>query len=289
MVPAPFSKEDAMSGGFSLSPGLCNAQSEGLSFGQYSQSGTLLGLSGTANVKSSWTQIGSALQFDASMIEVFMSYVNQGDTDYQYSVDIAAGPSGSQMTLLSNIPMSGNSPSNYGTSYFFAFLPIILSTGTVIWGRCVGNATPANSTINLGVNTFDTNFVSKESYLGFDTYGNTGTGTGTVVTPGNGVKGSWTQIGGLTYKEYQGLLFQFDYADSTVSHGYVLDLAVGPSASQIIVLRNIPWLISGPAIRVPQSSWFYEMTIPAGTNFWIRASDVSGSAANFGITIFGAY
>jgi hypothetical protein len=68
----------------------------------------------------------------------------------------------------------------------------------------------------------------------------------------------------------------------------LLDIAIGASGSEKIILSNYSWIWTGVEAAGTAPSPFFAIPIPAGTRISARIA-VSSGAANFGITAYGVY
>jgi hypothetical protein len=272
-----------MSGGWSHSAGLCYAQDFG------GLTGTSAAPSATVNTKGSWVSMGTLTQGCSSFL-LRIAYVNAGQADYGCSVDVGIGASGSQQVLVSNINLTLQ-PAGLGqaTVWQHAF-PVSIGQGTQVWVRSAVNVASFTGSILCWFTPYDSAFVSFGECTGVETLGATATaGRGTAVTAGttnSGTKGSYAQLGTAT-KDYVGFLLNQDMANNATNEsGNLLDIAIGPSGSQTVILSDLEIYQGG--VEAPSDFEFIAIPIPAGSAVWGRAASIA-PATSLGLTLYGVF
>lgn len=271
-----------MSGGWSQSGGMCFAQDFG------GLTGTNAAPSATANTKGSWISMGT-LTGGCSSFLFRIAYVNAGQADYGCSVDIGVGPSGSQLALVNNINLTLQPAGlGQGTIWQHAF-PVSIAPGTQVWVRSALNVASFSGSILCWFTPYDTSFVALGECSGVETLGATVTGRGTAIVAGatqSGTKGSYVQLGTAT-RDYVGFLLNQDLAhNGTNESGNMIDISIGASGSQVVILPDIEIYQGG--VEAPSDFEFVAIPIPAGSAVWGRSASIAPDV-NFGLTLYGVF
>ena len=262
-----------MPGGFQIGPDMAAALDIGAVLS--SSTGTTL-TAGTANVKGSWSALTSALPWDCDALAIELVGPGTGATGL---LDIAIGPSGSEMVLFGNIGYSIGA--NYAAK--LPLIPVALPAGTRIAAR-VQSAT-ASQTVAVKLTAMAATANQMTGYAGGDSIGAvTASSQGTSVTASAtaNVKGSFTTLappsgGSLTVRDYAGLVVGVCYG-STIA--FLTDIAIGASGSEIIIAPNLSTNL-GSYMHLP-------IPIPKGTRLSARVQASSGGVAAK-ISILGLY
>lgn len=274
-----------MPGGFPFALQVCNAVNYGTAT-TGGEPGTSVFTGGSANTKGSWTQITAATTADACLLIVQFAPFD----DPPFAVDIGVGASGSEVTIASNLVL--NSTTN-STEYM---IPCQIPAGARIAARA--QAPGVSFEMTLSVIAFDGSFSMYEGYAGIDSIGfNTATTTGTVLTASNTpyTKGSYVQLTASTSRDYAGLIVGYDSGTTVTDFNYFLiDIAIGASGSEIVILPNLIWNYNASTITGdPPNSPFIPISVPSGTRLSARATTTFGNvgttAVAVGVTLYGIY
>src|SRR5579871_3092164 len=274
-----------MSGGFPFLPGLCNGKSIGAGTGLFVNGGTNIAPSATANTKGSWTQLTASCPIDADMIEISIVCAELQNTELADAVDIGIGSSGNEIVIFNNLMAVCQSRfTNPRSTYVF---PCSIPAGTRISARSQSIAASGGG-VYMSIRVFQTGFQGQGGASGVDAIGfNAAATTGVAITPGNGAKGSWTQIVASSSVDYAGLAMCIDNGPASSSAIYLIDVGIGGSGSEQII---VPDVLTGNNYGQLTPPPTYMVPIPAGSRIAVRADDVSsGSGVSFGITIYGIY
>ena len=108
---------------------------------------------------------------------------------------------------------------------------------------------------------------------------------GTNVTPGNGVKGAWTQLIAATTALSYAIIFVV--SDTQSGGNFWFDIGVGPAAAEVAVIKDIRCSITtnvgltAPVFVVP-------IVIAAGSRIAVRAqADFAAAAIAVNVTVLG--
>lgn len=159
--------------------------------------GVLLTASATANTKGStvtmWT--GASITDDVYGIGITFCGGNASATVRRYLADLMVDPAGgtSWAAKISNLYV--NSPALTGGGYRY-FFPLFLKAGTSIGMACQSNV--ASATMRVAIQLYGKPTHPELVKVGcrVETFGaNTATTSGTAITPGNAVLGTYTSVG----------------------------------------------------------------------------------------------
>ncbi len=246
--------------------------------------GVSLSTIASVNTKSSWTEIVASSGIHAHGIVLSM-YIN-GNTATMGLVDIGIGGSGSEVVIIPNYPVQriGSNPASSG-SYFF---PVTIPVGSRISARFQQSAN--QMTVSCGIQLLGAPFNSVWSGTRCATYGpNTGTSKGIAVAAAASAntKGSWFEITASTEFASQYLVLS-TLNDGTSSSSHLLDLAVGASGSEQIIIPNLLLhnvtgsLMSNARVCIP-------FALPAGVRLAARIQSNNANAVlSTSITVVGS-
>ena len=233
--------------------------------------GTTVTAGATLYAKGNWAQLGT-LSADVTLLHISAgSYVASKSS----LLDIGIGPSGSQVPIFTNLPVHSSTVSGN----LDIVVPIDIPKGTVLWARC--NANAASNVIYVKANGFSGGFLQPAGYAGGDTVGYTQSWGTTITSGAANTKSSFQALTAGTTRDYSGIIVMA--GATTLSAGTLLDIAIGPSGSQQIIVPNIQIGYAAPYPAIPLPMW-----IPAGTPIWARSqSTIATSAAS--ASILGLY
>lgn len=252
--------------------------------------GTLITGSGSTFTKSAWAQLTASTASDLDWLLVSAESTTTGGT--AFAIDVGIGGAGSETVILANLNYSD--PVGGANNYF---LPVSIPAGTRVAARMSsGNA---GDTFRILLHGFEDTYHSAGSGSAVDTYGfSTLTNLGTAVDPGAtaNTKGAYSQIVSSTTNDLAGFIVIIDAQDHTTGSvgtiQWLLDVAVGASGSEVIILPNlyqIGFAAAGGINLMIQQQTYYPIPILAGTRIAIRAQCSVNTASDrlLGITIYG--
>lgn len=271
-----------MSGGWGQSAGLTRTDDFG------ALTGISATPSNTINTKGAWISVGT-LTADCSAFLLKINYTNNGQADFGAQVDIGIGGVGSQVVLVPTINLTNTS--FFTADIFQHLIPLALPAGTQLWCRSAVRIASFTGSIKCWITPFADTFLSDGAFTGIDAIGSTGVGSGTVITPGSnltGTKGSYATLNTTagTARDYAGFFLAFDLAHNVVNEsGNVLDIAIGASGSQKIIVPDLFIYIGG--VEAPNDLEYLPIPLAAGTQLWCRSA--ATNAGNFGVTLYGVF
>jgi hypothetical protein len=240
--------------------------------------------SASANTKSAWFSMGT-LTTDCLALLLRVGYLNNSGTDHGVLHDIGIGAAGSQVVVVSNIVQG--QPAGTALTNFVLFqhvLPLSFPAGTQLWIR--SSVDVASSTPHLGgsFTPMGSAFNQMQEFAGVETVGQVGTGTGATLIGGAGAKGSYVQLGTST-QDYAAMFLCFDFAAQSGTIRGLIDVAIGASGSQQIIIPNVS---AGPGDGFSYMDLEpVPVQVPAGTKIWGRFSNLDGSTNSIGLTAYG--
>lgn len=269
-----------MPGGFSDNLDICN--------------GTDVGTSTAASRGTSVTigahTVGSFVQLIASTAaDCCWMMVQIGPPDGSANVcamDIAVGASASEKVIFQELVASGSTNIEGSVHYL---LPCSIPAGTRISARGAGNV---SDSAFVSIILFDGAFTQIEGAAGVDAIGYvSATGLATAITPSATVntKSAYTQLIAATNVDYCGLILNYsNLAASVTNADYLVDIAIGTSGSEVVIIPNVH-ITPGGFILSPNVTGPLWIAIPAGTRIAARAQASVASSTAFGLMVYGIY
>jgi len=275
-----------MPGGFPCGLELCNAQSS------ISGSPSSKGTSITAGHGSygSWTQIIASTSYDACWINVRIWPTN--NSSFRTFTNIGVGSGGNEVAIASDLYASSGTA---GTSFCEYWIPCCIPAGTRISAQCNNSATTDSN--NVQITLYDGAFTMMEGAAGLDSIGGSPP-TATDVDPGGSAStyGSWTQLTASTPRDYMGLLIcvgqnSTDNAAYLASTPCYVELAVGGSGSEQLIVPDYGFASSNPPNITSQWCPFLPIPIPSGTRISARVAQGNTTSGTrvVGVMAYGVY
>jgi hypothetical protein len=244
--------------------------------------------SASANVKSAWFQVGQVGASGCNALLLRLIYLNNSGSDTGVQWDIGIGPAGSQIVLIPNV--NQGQPSGTPQTNIIIFqhvIPVSIPAGTIIWARAAVNVASSTPHLACSCSPINAAFGSDLEFAGVDAIGVTATGKGTALTGAANAKGAYVSLIPATARNYCGFFLTFDYAGTVGSVDTQIDLAIGASGSQHII---VPDLVIGPNVGFSAVDCeFLPIPIPAGTQIWARSANNDGSTSKIGVSLYGVY
>lgn len=251
--------------------------------------GTAVTANASANTKGSYTQLIASTGFDANGIIIMLDDMTAA---VDYLIDIAVGAAASEVVKISNLLATGGTGSIvYGAYYYF---PIRIAAGSRISARC--QCSTGGNIIRVSALLLGNSMQGAEGLAVVTPYGDTTADSGGIsIDPGGTVntKGSYTQITASTTYPIRFLVFAIGNQLNNIrtSQSWLVDIAVGAAASEVVKIPNIPLNCStSPDIITPQTMCI-PVNIPAGTRLSVRAMSDGNDATDrlFDIVLYGVY
>jgi hypothetical protein len=226
----------------------------------------------SAHTKGSWVEIVPSAPNGVVGIDL---YVMHGGGSTEYLVDVGIGAAGSEITIAANLSYASINVYSYRNAQVY-HIPIAVAAGTRIAVR--NQSVLANKTmvcaIGLSINTVNTvSPFAAVLTLGADT-ANT---RGTLVEPGASAntKGAYTQFTASSTIHTKGFLVGMMSGNNSAPAecGWLLDIAVGDSGSEVVIVGDIPFNVHSQYILtiMPVITKFIPVSIPIGTAISMRA------------------
>lgn len=256
-----------------------------------SSTGPVILTGGSTFTKGAWVQIVASLTQDTSWMLFYIETENSPGS--AYAVDIGIGGSGSEIAIVNNLFF--NEVVGGGRRYMF---PLTIPAGTRVAARAAGNS--ASSNVSVCFTVFSDSYQSAGCGSAIDTYGfNSATIQGVAIDPGAtaNTKGAYSQIVSATTADTAGIFVNFDTQNNTTgstnSSTQLIDIAVGASGSEIVIVPNT--LLSsfqstgGESIQMSGYLPYMPIQIPAGSRLAVRSQCSTNVSPDrlFGCTIWG--
>lgn len=236
----------------------------------------VLSASGSADTKSSYTQLVASAPFDVGGL-ILCCQINNNSSQL---LDIAVGGAGSEVIVVPNLLVAGSGGSGV---HFIAqkFVPIFIRKGSRIAVRFAGSG--ASAFFNLKTLLMQLGgFALLQPPQKYEDWGTVVSGSkGTVITTnttGN-VKGSYAQLIAATGLTSRWVIMS--YGIGSVAD-LATDIAIGAAGSEQIIFPN--WYTTNetaaPYLLLP---WY----VRKGSRIAARAAQGSAGAATVGLQILG--
>lgn len=92
-------------------------------------------------------------------------------------------------------------------------------------------------------------------------------------------KGSYTQFTSSTTYPASGIYLNTGYSVSSAD--YLFDVAIGGAGSEVVIISNILHSVTSGSGRMIGSSYFFPISIPAGTRLAARSQNSQGGAGHY--------
>ena len=236
-----------------------------------SQGGSSLGANftcGANDAKASWTELNASLTRDYAGFVLQIG--DMGTANQTYLIDIAIGGAGSEKILVENVYVDASGTFYAGDNFDF---PIVLPKGArlAIRGQ---TSNGSNVTVRAQIHGITAAWPDMPGFSKMETIGaDTANSKGTSVDPGAtaNTEGAWTQIIASTTDDIAGLMLNLGSDGTIVSGRLLIDIAIGASLSEQIVVEDYTFAQSAGAERTFRNVAFFPIEIPAGTRIAIRA------------------
>jgi hypothetical protein len=225
--------------------------------------------SASLHTKGSWVTMLDPIPYDTDWIAISMNGVGISATLTDALVDIGVGAAGAERVIIPNL-LAGWS----NNIVRCMTIPLRVPKGTRITARAQSLISADIVTVSLAILAGGPMGNLIGGFVGCDAYGiNIGSPTvsqGTSITSGaSGAEGAWTNVGGVTSREYCGLGFlaQGGLADTTITarvHTY--DVGYGG----VKLMEYGCGVLGTEMVLGPFPSWPYFGCIPAGVQLQIR-------------------
>lgn len=221
---------------------------------------------GASDSKSgTWTQIVAATAEDASGILVIITDAQNDDA----LIDIAIGGAGSEKVLLSNLIFSGR---DFTSIHYYFPIHIPKGTRLSVDGQ---NSAAAPTAMKCQIILFTQGFNPGGALGIVDTYGaNTGDSGGTEIDPGGtaNTKGGWTEVVASTSRPIRYINMAFGFRDTFTQTDkyYRVDLGVGASTAEKVIIGDIVFVKSSTTDIFLPSNMGFPVSIPSGSRLSVN-------------------
>ena len=232
---------------------------------------------GNSNSMSSWNQIVAATANAASGFWV-CAYIRSANG--AYLVDIGIGGAGSEIVIVPNLNLDRSA----GVTIWI-YIPIALLSGTRIAARAQTALTSGTNNVDVGIYLIDQGFMPSAPMgqaiaLGANAAASTGT---QLPDPGATAhtKGAWVSMGApaIPVRWLYAIPGMAGAARAGITK-YLMDIAIGNTGSEIVILPNLFFLDPATSVFTPGILGPFPVSIPAGTQISARFQCSSTNAAD---------
>ncbi|MDE2105598.1 MAG: hypothetical protein KGL39_50695 [Patescibacteria group bacterium] len=227
-----------------------------------------------------WTQLTASSPFQASAIWLLPFFGGSAGAPAAASWNIGIGPSGSPQIIVPNLAVC--------TGYDAAGLlddyrryPVDIPAGSAIYAQVAAS----DSSTNMQLYAMLEGGGIKNPSIGgnITAYGMSSNTTGTGVALPTSGSTAWTQITAATTQDIKQAILNLQYV-SNVAGRYTLDLGIGPSGSEQVMVPTLPFITragsSTNGDNLSPSFLALPVSIPKGTRISFRVNWVGGTGTN---------
>jgi hypothetical protein len=252
--------------------------------GESGGSGTTVTSNASANVKGSYTTIGTAnFAYDGFWLHITNT---QGGTAYRYMVDLAVNNGGSDQIIVADMYYDGSIGGAYYTSVgaLPSFIPVVVPKSATLKARC--QASTGSGTVAVAVQGVqgDGRLIRPFRGLVNDTPFTNSDPTNSVTSSGTSV-GSWGQIIASTSLRYSAIYFATSLAGITAAApiGHRIDIGWGAAASERVLFSIVSASYSAPPVYSGGALGPYPCDLPSGTRLAVRVQSSYASSTLYPI------
>lgn len=232
---------------------------------------------GASNTKGVYAQVTAALAYEAHGVWIWAtSATHLGAANNSWLLDIATGAAAAETVVIPNVLAGAKETGTLVAFPLLGYFPIRIPKGSRVAARLQANAAvPSPATAE-----FRFMFV-RESQLGvfphtklLDLGAQTANGRGQdlAVLGATNTKGAWTTITASCPQALQGVVVSVQGGTDTAfaSAWGVLDVGVGPAASEVVRLGDLPLRFNANEAVAMLWPGFYPMNVRAGDRIAVR-------------------
>ena len=228
--------------------------------------------SNTPHTKGSWTELTASLA--RTCAGFWFNLNNNVSGPDQLLMDIGVGASGSEQVILSNVYLKWGGSHDLGE---YVYIPLTIPAGTRVTARCqtrqaISTSDPWCEIIFEAKGLICDQGLSTSETFGATTSNTTGVVIDTGATPH--AKGAWVQLTSGLGRDARALVLcvAMDMDNSTLTTRWLIDIAVGASGSEQIILPNILFSLDGSGVGQMRPGFYgpIPVEIKAGTRIAAR-------------------
>lgn len=225
----------------------------------------------SANTKGAYTEAIASTSEEVTSLRLY--YEGGAGANQDSLVDIAIGAAASEVVIVSNLALSR--PGSIENGPCWVDIPIHIPAGTRVAVRRQDSTGGGSIVMGLICQTGKA-LTYGRSFSKAVTYGvNTGDSGGTSIDPGGSAntKGSYVQLTASTTAPIRYLILCLQGQTNAVRtfSRFLIDVAIGAAASEVVLLQDIPAVASGNSDYVVPTWAAFEVSIPAGSRIAVRA------------------
>lgn len=248
---------------FSIAPGYTFIES----FGADTATSTVDKLTGLTGSVSGWTELIASTAADCDLLELYLA--NGSTAKGNLAVDIGVGAANFEELIVEDFTVAGKGNGLRDKRSFL--MPLHIPKGSRLAIRARYTKSSPTEVEYLG-QLYAASFTDQKGFSFSTVYGIV-SGKGTPVDPGGTAheKGPWEEIESSMADDCKGTVICFGPNDNgtTTSRNYLVDVAIGPSDNEEIILENHRVVMSTAEEMV--SPRYIPLTIPSGTRVACRA------------------
>ena len=249
--------------------------------------GTVATAAASLHTKGAFVELIASTTIECGFLTVF---INGGSVASNYLVDIALGPA-TERVIIANLLIAPSHAIQAGYAYQF---PISIPAGTRISARCQQDKGAVSATIDVSLILSDPSISSFPAFQRVETFGaiTTPTTEGTTLDPGatpNVKPATYTTLVAATAHAYRWLTLGFgrDAVTTTASRRWLLDIALGASSSERIIMADIQVDYEATADMPAPLTFALPVSIPAGSRISGRVAVSEASATSRLLQVIG--
>lgn len=250
---------------------------------------------GASNTLGSWVQLASSANVSQEVTGIYLQ-VHSGATSTAAKpqlLDIGIDPAGgtSYSPILSNMQI-GSSPTLTQAGNREFFFPIHIPAGASVAARIRGaNATAGTVRVVIRLYGQPGDPLFKAGSFSETLGANTGTSTGTTITPGNATDGAWVDLGSITNSMWWWQL-GYNINNGTITAEYTfLEVAYGDATNKQTIFKMMHGGTTGETCGLAAQThllWHAAYCfVAAGTNIYVRGRCNNAPDTGYNVTVTG--
>lgn len=234
----------------------------------------------TAHTLGAWVELSASLPVDADALEVGVLN-SAANVNKALMFDIGTGPAGSEVALVSDVPIHEGSSSQPGTTV----VPVKVNAGTRVAIRFrSARASNTGGTAAMQVLQLPS-ALSSWMPSDVDVLGSTPSATRGVSLTSSG---TWVQVVASTSRAYKAVALAINSLDATMAGSVVaFDLGVGPSGSEVAHLGGQYLNNNAETLFYNGGPRMFVLDVPAGTRLAVRYVDDDLSNLSYSCSLIG--
>lgn len=232
-----------------------------------STAGAAVVASATPNTKGVYTELIASTAFEAQTLIVnTLTTITTSTVATGTLLDIAVGGSGSEVVLISDIPIG------FRASNQQFICPILVPSGSRISARIQGQVISQSVTVNVILRQHGDHSAPPTTATTYGVSSSLSTGAALTAAVSVNTKSAYTELTSSTGSAFTRLLvcISGNTANATAATG-LMDIATGAAASEVVIIPDIYYEVTAAEFWTPFGiSLPFTVSIPAGTRLSAR-------------------